>query len=681
MKGILSMQHEENQGPLVGDKQSLPEITLKAIVLSVILTVILSMANAFLGLKVGITISASIPAAIMSMGVLRFFKNSNVLENNIVQTAASAGEALTAGIIFTIPALIVLHFWQEFNYLVTVLIAIIGGIIGVLFTIPLRRVLLEEKSLHFPEGTAIGNILKVSVDKAMGLGDMLWGSFYGAVISLCQTGFKILNSGAQIWVAKGDLVLGAAVGFAPSLIGAGYIIGINTAMTILLGVILGWIVGVPVTSLVYGIPTDVTHHVDMAMTMWKEHIRFIGLGVMIVGGLWAVIILFKPMIKGIAASLISVSTMREQGHAAIPRTERDIPITVVAWGTALLMIPSFFILQHFVSNEQLAFSTAVVQGISWLSLFYLVIGGFAFASICAYFAGLVGSSTNPLSSMALISLIISSLLILMFLGHKVSLHGQNPEAIAAAALAIIITSFICSAAAISNDTIQDLKAGQMVGATPWKQQLMLVVGVIISAVCIPPVLNLLFYAYGIGGVFPRAGMDPSQMLAAPQAGLMAAVVNGIFTGDMNWLMLMIGGIIAVITLIADKLLEPRGIRIPVLAIGLGIYLPIITTTPLIIGGLLSYVVNRKLDKQAVNMEEDEKKEFLKKRRQRALLLACGLVAGAAVMGVLLAIPFAIQGSSDGLRIIPDHFEKLTELLGMAVTFILCYWIYRRVCKS
>ena len=665
--------------PLIPASENLPEFTPKAIILSVILTIVLAAANAFLGLKVGITISASIPAAVMSMGILRFFRNSNVLENNIVQTCASAGEALTSGAVFTLPALIVIGAWTNFEYWPTVMVAGFGGIMGVLFSIPLRRVLLSEKQLGFPEGTAIGNVLKASTMGKVGLESMIAGGIIGAVISFLQTGLQVLSSTLQVWWSVGRTVVGGGVGFSPALLGAGYIIGPAVACALLVGFILGWLIGVPIVAYVDGIPQGL-NHTDIAMALWDQQIRYVGVGTMVVGGLSAVLRLAKPVYLGLKTSLLSIGKVKEVG-LKVPRTEQDVPIIWVLLGLILLVLPIGGLLYHEVSSPILQLSLTLKIGMVIAGLLFVFIGGFILASICGYFAGLVGTSTNPLSSMALIALICASLIIMVLLGSHINWDVGGRQAIEAAAIAIILTGIISANAGISNDNIQDLKAGHIVGATPWKQQVMLLLGVVVAAFVVPAVLRLLFQAYGIAGVFPRPGMDPSQMLLAPQAGLMSAVVQGIFTHDVNWLMLSIGGVIGILTLIAEQiLLRLKGWRLPVLALGLGIYFPVDTSTPLIIGGFLAYFSKRKLHKRVELLGEEQRQVAEDDANQTGLLLACGLVAGAALMGVALAVPFAIFGDASVMRILPKDMVVLPSILGLVVTLVFCRWVMTRVSR-
>lgn len=659
------------------DKKNLPEITLKAIFLSIVLTVVLAGANAYLGLKVGLTISASIPAAVISMACLRFFREHNVLENNIVQTAASAGEALTAGIVFTVPALIVISFWQTFQYTQIVVIAILGGVLGVLFSVPLRRVLLADKSLPFPEGTAIGNVLKASSVAGFGAKNLMMGGAVGALIQIFQLGFKILSETAQYWFFKGKLVFGLGIGFSPALIGAGYIIGIHISLCILLGIIIGWVIGIPLAAWVYGLPEAESAY-QVSIILWDNYIRYLGLGVMMVGGLWAILVLLKPILKGMSHSIESLAISRMKGLSALPREEQDLPINWVCWSILLVMVLIFLVLRHMSHAEIFEFSPSSRWLFDGVNFFYILIGGFIFSSICAYFAGLVGSSANPLSSISLIALMFSALIVLWFLGDSLQEDSSGQLAMMASGVVIIVTAFMAASAGISNDTIQDLKTGQFLGATPWKQQVMLIVGVFVSALIIPLVLDLLFNAYGMAGVFPHANMDPEQMLLAPQASLMAAIVRGVFMSEMKTALLIAGAIIAVMVLILDKWLQRYTYRVPVLAVGLGIYLPVSTSSPLVIGGMLAWWIKRLSRKITDHLQDTEAVERQATMFHHGLLIASGLVSGAAVIGVLLAIPFVLQGTSDALRLMPKSFEYSPQYLSLLVTGCLFFWFKHRV---
>jgi putative OPT family oligopeptide transporter len=315
-----------------------------------------------------------------------------------------------------------------------------------------------------------------------------------------------------------------------------------------------------------------------------------------------------------------------------------------------------------------------------MSVCYVLVAGFIFSAVSGYFAGLVGATNSPGSGLIVASLLILCLLTMLTLGTEIHFSYDSIQTLGAAALTITVCSLIGAALVLANETIQDLKAGQIVGATPWKQQVMLILGVIVSALVLPLILQLLYNAYGIGGVFPHPGMDPSQMLAAPQAALMAAVAQGVFTSQLPWGMVGIGVAVAVVCIIIDEVLKGYGTRLPVLAVGLGIYLPLESSTPIIIGGILSYIVQHKLHRKYGDLDHEGRVK-VKQGLQSGLLLACGIVAGAALVGVLLAIPFALEQSADAWRLVPTSFEPIAQILIVVVTLALCYWIYHTVCRA
>ena len=670
--GKSNFNHQSDD-PVVPANLSLPEITVRGVILGLILTVVLAAANAYLGLKVGQTISASIPAAIISMGILRFFRNSNVLENTMVQTMASVGEALISGVTFILPALIILHVWDAFYYWQTVCISLLGGTLGVLFTIPLRRALLKDKALRYPEGVAISNVLKASANKEqMDMGALSWGGAIGAVITLFQSGFEILTDTFDYWVKTTSTVFGFGLGLSPALIAAGYIVGVNVAISFLVGISIGWLAGVPILTWVYGMP-PLDHAADVAMTVWKAHIRYIGVGTMLVGGLWTLVTLFKPITQSIVASFISLHKSKQEGAPLSLRTERDIPINYVLWGVILLLVPVFILIAKFIVPVTPGISAHFLNVLCAFAAVYVIIGGFLFCSISAYFAGLIGSSNTPVSGLLVSALLILCLILLGFFELNGGTAGKEVFGVI---LGIGSSVIICVAIAISNDTMQDLKVGQVVGATPWKQQVMLVFGVLVASFVVPPIFDLLYNAYGIGGVFPHPNMNPAHMLGAPQAALMATVAEGVYAHNLQWSMIILGAGIAVVCIIVDEILKSFGTRLPVLAVGLGIYLPMGTTIPVVIGGLLSYLIQVRLNRRYDLRLENQLK--VATHRHRGLLLACGIVAGASIMGVVLAIPFALKQSSDALKLMPDRFAPFAGVLSIVVTVVLCAWIYKVV---
>lgn len=661
----ISMNDSNTRNTTIPPNVSVPEFTFKSIVLAIILALVLSASNAYLALKIGTTISASIPASVLAIGLLRFFKRSNVLESNMIQTAASSGEGVAAAISFVLPAMIISGGWNHFPYWQTCAVTLMGGILGALFSIPLRRVLLGLNSLRFPEGTAVGNVLKASTRDGENIKLISKGGLVGALVSLFQSGFQVFSSTLQMWTFVGKSVLGFGWGFSPATLACGYIVGFEVGMSLLAGAFMGWLVVLPLLGWHQGISQTGTPY-DAAMALWSDKLRYVGVGTMLVGGLWTLLNLFKPIAEGLKFSYESL--LHNQPARKILRTERDIPIKWVLAGTLFITLLFFiyiFLYLRFSPHLAPLYLTIIV---SLCTAVFMLVVGFLLATISGYFCGLVGSSNNPLSGLLITVILLISILYLLLFSVKGLAHTRY-----LISAVIIVTTVLAGIGSISGENIQDLKAGQMVGATPWRQQLMLIIGVVASSLVIGPVLQLLFNAYGMGGVYPRSGMSPSQMLTAPQAGLMAAVAKGVLMRQMNWNMLLIGAAIALFTIIVDELLKRRNYRLPTLAVGLGIYLPPEIITPIVIGGAMSLLVKRPWRNSALTRDQHKKVEM---GYQRGILVACGMVAGSALMGVLLAIPFVIMGSADALSLVPKHYMILADVLGVGVFIALCYWFYR-----
>jgi putative OPT family oligopeptide transporter len=655
--------------PVVPAHVSLPEITAKAIGLGILLSMLLGGANAYLGLFAGMTVSASIPAAVMSMAVLRAFRRSNILENNLVQTAASAGESLAAGVIFTIPALVLMGYWTEFHYWQVTAMAGVGGVIGVLFTIPLRRALVVEEGLRFPEGVATAEVLKT--------GGLARGQDLAAVAELTDTSqdettqrgnfrtlglaglagaaMKFAETGMGAWsnpIEMGTRFLGTiwviGINLSPALVAVGYIVGLNIAVLVFAGGAIAWLVAIPIHVWMNGMPDgDV---VAAAGTIWSTQIRYLGVGAMVVGGLSALISLLGPLRRGITSGLAAYRASRVPGAAAIPRTERDAPMNQVLIAIVLGVVPMFALYQTVLDNISVAAFLAVV----------MLCAGFFFAAIAGYMAGLVGSSNNPISGVTIATLLFAAGLLLLLTG------ADNPVGPAAA---VFVGAVVACIAAISGDTMQDLKAGHLVGATPWRQQVMELVGVLSAAIVMAPVLFLLQARYGIGA--PTVANPDS--LTAPQATLMASVATGVFQGGLPWAMVIIGGLIAVGIIIVDKVLEARGsdFRAPVLAVAVGIYLPIELSTSIFIGGLIAWGAQRALPSRG------------KEHSLRGLLLASGLITGEALVGILLALPIALASYSAFFS--PDMFQvfpapPLGGWPGLFILGLVSWWMYRVACQ-
>lgn len=627
--------------------KSFPEITIKAVILGILLSMILAGANAYLGLFAGMTVSASIPAAVISMGVLRLFRKSNILENNIVQTAASAGESLAAGVIFTIPALVLMGYWSEFNYIEVAKIASIGGVIGVLFTVPLRRALIVEAKLKYPEGIATAAVLKAgdrssrvkkgntdTKDESGGLKLIGLAGLVGGIMKLAQQGLQLwpdsINGAVVATFTRASNTLGSSIfglgtNLSPALISVGYIVGRNIGILVVTGGLISWAIAIPIYTAINGF--EGTGY-DAAEEIWGAHIRFMGIGAMVVGGIWSIFRLFKPLISGIKASLNSMKQSKE--GSTLPREERDFPIKYVFYALIALLIPVFLLYLDIIASVGIAIVLSIV----------MMLFGFLFSAVAAYMAGVVGSSNNPISGVTIATILFSSLILVALVGTG-SIQG--------AAAAILIGAVVCCAAAIGGDNLQDLKTGHILGATPWKQQVMQVVGVISAAVVLGLVLDILHTAYTIG----------SPTLSAPQATLMKSVAEGVFQGTLPWTMVSIGAFIGILIILIDIRQERIGsdFRVPVLAVAIGIYLPIGLTVPIFIGGMISHLGNKRGATEIT--------------RNRGLLFASGLITGEAIMGILVALPIFISQDRNWWPTISGF-----NSLGLILFILVCFWLYR-----
>lgn len=672
---------EKKFTPFVSAEDDFPQITFKAVVLGILLSAILAGANAYLGLKVGMTVSASIPAAVISMAALRMFRRSNILENNIVQTAASAGESLAAGVIFTLPALILLRYWSDFPFIDTMAIAMFGGILGVLFTVPLRRALIIEQDLKFPEGVATGEVLKAG-EGGRGIAQIAWAGLAAALFKLGQTGLKLFSGSVSGSVTAGRSIFGVGTELSVALLGVGYIVGLNIAVLVFGGGLISWLLGIPLYMALTS-PAELEQVVGntsgyaAALEIWSQKIRYMGVGAMVVGGIWALISLAKPLKDGIRSSWQAVKKARSGEGDTRLRTERDMPINYVLWGVIGLSVPILIVFTQVIDTTHLPVSSGLYWATMLVGVLFSLVAGFLFASVAGYMAGLVGSSNNPISGVTIATILATSLILLVLLGSQLDFAVDTTRAQAAAAAAIVVGAMVACAAAIAGDNMQDLKAGQIVGATPYKQQIMQIVGVVTAALVIAPILSLLFNAYGMGGVLPREGMNPGEMLSAPQATLMQSVAEGVFARNLEWNMIWIGCLAAVFVIILDKILEKRDsdFRTPVLAVAVGIYLPIELTVPIFIGGMLAWWAARRVTRRA-NKEGADPARAKRQAEGKGLLFSSGLITGEALIGIILAIPFAVSESTDALRMVPPSFAPYADWLGGLAALFFIIWLYK-----
>ncbi|HEF9981113.1 TPA: oligopeptide transporter, OPT family [Campylobacter coli] len=657
---------------------SLPELTLRGLLLGSILTIIFTASNVYLGLKVGLTFSSSIPAVVISMAVLSLFKTSNILENNMVQTQASAAGTLSS-VIFVIPGLFMCGYWSEFPLWQTFMICLCGGGLGVLFTIPLRRTMVVESKLAYPEGRAAAEILKVAnKDQSnkkgkQGIKEIALGSFIAAIFSLLSNGFKLAASESNFAFIWNKMAFGFSMGYSLALLGAGYLVGLAGAIALFVGMFLAWGIFTPYLS---NFEFDsVKNAVDLASSVWSSKVRLIGTGAIAIAALWTLIELLKPVIEGIKEIVKNVKITNQEKNE---RTNIDLSLKSIFILFVLMVVGLFITFYSFVEDANLSIYYQML--FSFVGTLVSVLIGFFVAAACGYMAGLVGSSSSPISGIGLIGVIISSI---VFLVLGVELFQDPMLSKFAVALAIFTTSVILATAAISNDNLQDLKTGHLVGATPWKQQVALLVGCVFGALAIVPVLNLLYQAYGFVGAMPREGMDASSALAAPQANLMSTIAQGIFHHNIEWGYMAFGVFVGILMIIIDKILRrTQKMSLPPLAVGIGIYLPPAVNIPLVIGGILKYIVMQHLTKKyAKNSHKEEK---LASCEQRGTLFASGLIVGESIFGVIIAgitvFSVSMGGSENPLALNLANFHD-SELFALIFFVGVVLYFIKRIVKK
>jgi len=629
-----------------------PQLTPRAIVLAIVLAMILAAANTYLGLFAGLTIASAIPAAVISMAVLRVLGGGGILENNIVQTGASAGSSIASGVIFTIPALVIINHWVEFEYLWVLAIAGLGGILGVLFSVPLRRALIVDQGLAFPEGKAAAEVLKAGENPQQGVKILAISALAGGLAKFAAAnGLRLFpdSAASATWVGKSIAYFGTNL--SPALLGVGYIVGLNIGILVMIGGMLSWNVAIPIYSAFFldpgsALAAEVARGSaeDAAYAIWGAQIRYLGVGAMLVGGVWALISIRDSLLSGVKSGL---SAARAGAGAVVAHTERDLPMRAILIGMVLFTLPLFALYQSIVHNV----------GVSLPMTIIMVVAGFLFCSVSAYMAGLVGSSNNPVSGITICTILFASVVLMVLMGRTAAL---GPVA------AIMIGAVVCCAACIGGDNLQDLKCGYIVGATPWRQQVMLAIGAVTSALVMAPVLNLLLHAYGIG--VPTA--EHPNALLAPQATLMASVAKGMFGGELPWGMIAIGGAIGVAIIGWDLWLKSRGstFRAPILAVAVGIYLPLDLSVPIFAGGLLAHWVDRTLG------VDDADSERAEQAKRNGVLYAAGLITGEALMGILIAIPIVVTKRGDALAL-PEGLQ-FGGWLGLLVVGLIAWSLYR-----
>jgi putative OPT family oligopeptide transporter len=665
------------------------ELTLRGIILGALITVIFTASNVYLGLKVGLTFASSIPAAVISMAVLKFAKDSNILENNIVQTQASAAGTLSS-IIFVLPALLMLGYWTGFPFWQTTILCIAGGILGVIFTIPLRYAMVVNSDLPYPEGVAAAEILRAGEqdtsddtpaqsDASTGAKDIVIGGALSGIVAFLTGGLRVLADSAGYWFKAGSAITQLPMGFSLALLGAGYLVGVAGGIAILLGIIIAWGAAVPILTSMTPQPSDMEMSA-FAMKIWKENVRFIGAGTIGVAAIWTLLTLMKPMIEGLK---ISMQALKGGNSSNLSRMEQDLsPKVMIGWTVVMMLLLA-------VSFYQFVADASLPAGLAWLLVLVCTavtfIIGFLVAAACGYMAGLVGSSSSPISGIGIISIVVISL-ILLLVGNAYPQLLTTGDGKFVTALALFCGSAVLCVATISNDNLQDLKTGYLVKATPWRQQIALMIGVVVGALVISPILELLYKAYGFTGALPRPDMDASQALGAPQATLMTTIAKGIFAHNLNWDFILIGVLIGAVLIVADTLLRKTSAgkySLPVLAVGMGIYLPPTINMPIFIGSVLAWWIKNRITKN--NSAAAQRERNLKLAERKGTLFAAGLIVGESLIGVIMAFIIAASvttgGSDAPLALKLANWDNIAQWLGLLAFVLAIVILARRVLSS
>ena len=643
--------------------ENLKELTVRGIILGALITVIFTASNVYLGLKVGMTFASSIPAAVISMAVLKFFKDSSILENNMVQTQASSAGTLSS-VIFVLPGLLMMGYWQDFPFWQTMLICAAGGTLGVLFTIPLRRAMVVNSDLPYPEGVAAAEILKAGnhADGDSGVKDIAYGGVLAGLVAFLTNGLRVMADGASAWIQTGKAAFQLPMGFSLALLGAGYLIGIVGGIAMLIGVILTWGVAVPYFTMSGDIAADASL-IDAAMVVWKTKVRFIGVGTIGIAAIWTLLILMKPMIEGMLHSFRMLKGGQAESEHRVDIDLSPKTMIYILIATVVLIVIS---LHHFIAAAPISPELSILLVV--VCTFLAVFIGFFVAAASGYMAGLVGSSSSPISGIGIISVIVISL-VLVSIGNASGLFETVDGQKFLTALTLFTASIVLTTATISNDNLQDLKTGLLVDATPWRQQVALIIGCFVGALVIAPVLEILYHAYGFSGALPRPDMDPSQVLSAPQATLMTTISQGIFTNKLEWTYILTGVVLGAVLITIDAFLKKVSNKVfglPVIAVGIGIYLPPSINMPVIVGAFLAWIMTRHIAKLG-------NKEVSAKAERFGTLFSAGLIVGESLMGVILAFIIAASvttgGSEAPLSLNLENWDTIGEWLGLIVFIV------------
>jgi len=651
--------------------EGVAEITLRGLVIGVLITLVFTAANVYFGLKAGLTFSTSIPAAVISMAILRGLRGATIQENNIVQTVASAAGTLSS-IIFVLPGLIIVGWWSGFPFWASFLICAAGGILGVMYTIPLRRALVTDSDLPYPEGVACAEVLKVGAglehsgaheaveSQGAGLKAVVVGSLVSALFYVVVQTRIFAGDVAQYFRLGGR---GAATGFDFSLsfalLAIGHLVGLSVGIAMLVGALIGWGWAVPYFTSLHPLAGAAS---DIAQGAWDHSVRFVGAGTIGVAAVWTLGTLVKPVLGGLASAM-AVARVRKAGQAhTLPRVERDIPIGSVGLVSLLCLLPVAWIFWDFSTSSGLG-SHAVLLTIE--AVIFVAIMGFVVSAVSGYMAGLIGASNSPLSGIGILVVVLFALLLVA--GVKSTLPPGAGKALVA--FALFVTAVVFAVASIANNNLQDLKTGQLVDSTPSKQQWALVIGVLAGAVVIPPVLDMLNHAYGFLGA---PGVNPARALPAPQAGLISALAQGVIQNNIDWGLIVTGALIGAGCIALDEILRrsSKSMRLPPLAVGLGIYLPTSTTLMVVVGAIVGAWFNQRADRG----------RRAEATRQLGVLLASGLIVGESLLGVVFAAVIAFSSNAAPIALVGASFDTVGIWAGGLVFAVVTYLLYRWIAR-
>lgn len=633
---------------------SLPrEITVRGVILGILITLVFTAAQVYLGLKVGLTFATSIPAAVISMALLSAFKNATIQENNIVQTIASAAGTL-ASVIFVLPGLLMIGWWANVPFWPTFGACAIGGVLGVMYTVPLRRALVTKSDLPYPEGVAAAEVLKVGTSSRAGAAEgkaglwaVIWGSIASALFASLAA-VKFMAGEVAVFFRTGSGATGIGASSSLALIGAGHLMGITVGIAMLVGLVIAWGILVPVMTSMQPMP-DLSA-VDHATKIWRTDVRMLGAGAIGAAALVTLAGLAKPVFGGLKSAMEASRRAKEEG-ADLPRTEKDLPIFIVGLVTLISMVPAGWLLSSFLQGGPLE---SIALPLVAVGIGYILIAGIFAAAVCGYMAGLIGSSNSPVSGIAILTILGAALSVGM-VGRSI----MGPEVgQALIAFALFVTTVVLAVAVIGNDNLQDLKTGQLVDATPWKQQVALLIGVFAGSMVVPPVLELLNQANGFAGA-PNLNAISDQPLAAPQATLISTLAKGVIGGDLPWHLVGYGALLGLGLVLVNFVLKKASANrysLPPLGVGLAIYLPTAVTAPVVVGAVAGYLFERAVSS----------KSYGEIAKRLAVLIMSGFIVGESLFNVALAGLIVLSGVGEPLAIANSLSEHATMLIALAV---------------